>query len=102
MGIDYSRLTPSPILFEGLGGFVRGYEETAILSFVEARRLLHSYAFVIAITEPRPRKRPPHPEDIVALLGRDLLSNWSMSYSQTNKRVQFKVLSSDFTTTIPP
>jgi len=100
MGIDYSRLKPGP-LFEGIGGTVKGYEETAILTFAEAGRFLYSYAFRIGITEPRKRRRPPHPDDIAALLGRDVLHQWRMSYNHSRKRLNLTVLSYDFRRPVP-
>ena len=100
MGINYSDLTPGGI-FEGLGGIVEVYEETAILEFVEGGEKLHAYTFAIGITPPRKRNRPRHPEDVSALLGRDVLSRWRMSYNPSKNRITFDVISSDFTRKVP-
>lgn len=96
MGIDYTRLTPGG-RFEGLGGSVEGYEELAIISFLESGRTIHSYTMKIGITPPRTKNHPHHPEDISALLGRDILDQWRMTYNPSRNSLSFKVLSSDFT-----
>jgi predicted aspartyl protease len=95
MGLDYSKLRPGRTL-EGLGGSVKGYEEPAILTFEESRKRLVSYTFEIGIAEPRRIRRSQHPEDVVVLLGRDVLQNFAMSYNQRREHLSLKVLAADF------
>lgn len=97
MDFDYGQLIPGPY-FEGLNSIVRGYEETAILSFLSTSNVLYSYTFKIGITSPRRSRRQttPSPEDVAALLGRDILHRWRMFYNKTTSRLSIKVLDYDF------
>lgn len=103
MDFDYGLLVPGPY-FEGLGGGVRGYEETAILSFLSTSNLLYSYTFTIGITPPRKPRRPkaPSPEDVAALLGRDILHRWRIFYNKSTSRLSIKVLDCDFSRLAQP
>lgn len=92
MGIDHKKLI-NPTVVGGMGGNAKCFQETAILVFDEPNRNLTRYYFIkIMIPE-------PHPDlmHMPAILGRDILDRWRMSYDPSNAGLKFTVRSADHT-----
>jgi hypothetical protein len=96
MGIDCTKL-PDEDESVGVGGVCLNYIEPAVLIFSDPGRALYIYNISIAIC-------PPAPDimDLPSLLGRDILDRWRMTYSPSQDRVTFRVISADATIRVPP
>lgn len=95
MGLDYGQLRETTESI-GVGGISEDFVEPVFIAFAEPRINLYVYAVEILVAVPSPEIM-----DIPSLLGRDVLDRWHMTYNRSKKRLTFRVLSADYTVSIP-
>lgn len=82
LGVDF-RLLSNLTASQGIGGIVRGYHETAAISFYD-RRYMYSYVLNMELAEPL-----AHNTRLPSLLGRDILGQWRVIVDAPENEVRF-------------
>lgn len=83
----------NPFETYGVGGKAEGFKENAIVTFLEPGFGLRLYNIDILILKPT-----QYIMQCPSLLGRDIMSKWSVTFDKINNRMAARVLRADVTT----
>ena len=92
LGIDYNALTGPKANTSGSGGSSQPHKYRSLISFTEENMRQRTYAIDLLIYP-----QDPDLDILDSLLGRDVLNRWRMRYQPDNGRLEFTVVSADFT-----
>ena len=85
-------LEGDPVAIGGTGGRATYVRIAALVSFAGEAGPTYSYELDLPVAV-----RSPAPTGLPSLLGRDILDRWRMTYSPSEGRLEFNVLSADLT-----
>ena len=92
LGIDYNTLTGPQANTYGSGGNSKPHKYRSLISFTEENKRQRTYSIDLFIYP-----QDPDLDILDSLLGRDVLNRWRMRYQLNNGRLEFTVVSADFT-----
>lgn len=91
LGVDFTKLTDRSVSY-GIGGRSEDFLVPARVLFLERDKAIYEYRITLAIPVPI---YDPDLESIPSLLGRDVISRWSVSLNFIAKNFAIDVLSYD-------
>ena len=100
LDIDIGALPINPRAYVGAGGLVQSRAIDALFMFDEQGVGTHIYLVPgLSVVEPSEEFEGV---DVPSFLGRDILNRWEMLYNSSEDRLEFRVISADYSLTIRP
>ena len=100
LGIDIGALPINPRAYIGAGGFIQSRVVNALFMFDEQGVGTHVYLVPgLSVVEPSEEYEDI---DVPSFLGRDILNRWEMLYNSSEDRLEFRVISADYSLPIQP